>query len=411
MITRLLEGTHVPTDYAALEYQYNANRSRSGSIMLDLSGHSVQSTSSTHSNSHLSHSHSHSHSQQTQENFSQSASQALNKARGVASSFGVLMGVQSMGADKGTTGSTGGVGALDEQVHGKSTSSSKSKSTSTSKSQSPPSSPSTSPNPSPNNRVVVVDKTADSRDTQQQHTAVSEPGVGGSGNSGGNEKNNTNTNINININTETLSHSSGMSVSSGMAQLGKRFSLFGQSVRETVQTQFSNTQTGTGTGEQDHGSSADVDRDRERGQNQAQHTPGNTPVNVKLNSASKAQIRTSPLSSKPSFVIEDDGPSPPVSPAQSPKGANSSNSGGLSLSPQILTPVVRTESERAQALALHKMNGIRRGETLKISRDDLPGAVLFPATILRRIRREGEMVETMQVRKSIEWCIGFFDLL
>ncbi len=40
--------------------------------------------------------------------------------------------------------------------------------------------------------------------------------------------------------------------------------------------------------------------------------------------------------------------------------------------------IVKTDSERAQALAIHKMAGLKKGDSITISRADLPGAVLFP---------------------------------
>ena len=41
--------------------------------------------------------------------------------------------------------------------------------------------------------------------------------------------------------------------------------------------------------------------------------------------------------------------------------------------------VVKTEKEKEQALALHKMAGLRKGDSVTINRQELPGAVLFPS--------------------------------
>jgi len=41
--------------------------------------------------------------------------------------------------------------------------------------------------------------------------------------------------------------------------------------------------------------------------------------------------------------------------------------------------IVKTEKEKEQALALHKMAGLRKGDLVTINRQELPGAVLFPS--------------------------------
>ena len=47
--------------------------------------------------------------------------------------------------------------------------------------------------------------------------------------------------------------------------------------------------------------------------------------------------------------------------------------------------ISRTEKEREQALAIHKMAGLRKGDSVKISRQDLPGAILFPSMKYKEI--------------------------
>lgn len=42
--------------------------------------------------------------------------------------------------------------------------------------------------------------------------------------------------------------------------------------------------------------------------------------------------------------------------------------------------ISRTDAEKNQALAMHKLSGLRKGDKMVISRDNLPGALLFPAT-------------------------------
>ena len=42
--------------------------------------------------------------------------------------------------------------------------------------------------------------------------------------------------------------------------------------------------------------------------------------------------------------------------------------------------ISRTDAERAQALAVHRLAGLRKGDEVTISKESLPGAILFPAT-------------------------------
>ena len=48
--------------------------------------------------------------------------------------------------------------------------------------------------------------------------------------------------------------------------------------------------------------------------------------------------------------------------------------------------VTRTEAEKAQALAMHKLAGVRKGDKITISRETLPGALLFPCRKIKKIR-------------------------
>lgn len=46
--------------------------------------------------------------------------------------------------------------------------------------------------------------------------------------------------------------------------------------------------------------------------------------------------------------------------------------------------ITRTEAEKSQALALHHLSGLRKGDSITISRECLPGAILFPALVDKR---------------------------
>ena len=89
--------------------------------------------------------------------------------------------------------------------------------------------------------------------------------------------------------------------------------------------------------------------------------------------ASPTQVPTPivPSKPKPTFVIDDDeeeDESPPTSPLSSPSPVKA-----------VPNPRVHTEAERALALAMHRLNGLRRGDEITIAKEHLPGAVLFPA--------------------------------
>jgi hypothetical protein len=48
-----------------------------------------------------------------------------------------------------------------------------------------------------------------------------------------------------------------------------------------------------------------------------------------------------------------------------------------------LQKVSKTEAEKAEAIAVHRLNGLKSGDLVTISKQDLPGTVLFPATKYR----------------------------
>jgi hypothetical protein len=59
--------------------------------------------------------------------------------------------------------------------------------------------------------------------------------------------------------------------------------------------------------------------------------------------------------------------------------------------------ISRTDKEREQALALHMMAGLKKGDLISISREALPGAVLFPA-----IKYKDAKIETGDPLKESE---------
>jgi hypothetical protein len=69
-------------------------------------------------------------------------------------------------------------------------------------------------------------------------------------------------------------------------------------------------------------------------------------------------------SPSPAFTIDDDDEN--VDDGMGPKDTNK-----ISIS--------KTEQEKAQALAMHRLAGFHKGDSVAIARDSLPGAVLFPA--------------------------------
>jgi hypothetical protein len=55
--------------------------------------------------------------------------------------------------------------------------------------------------------------------------------------------------------------------------------------------------------------------------------------------------------------------------------------------------VSRSEAEKKQALALHKLSGVRKGDQVVICRDTFPGAVLFPAMKEKEVKDEaGQLI-------------------
>ena len=80
-----------------------------------------------------------------------------------------------------------------------------------------------------------------------------------------------------------------------------------------------------------------------------------------------------------SFVIdgEDDSDSDSVG-SSGHGGAPSPYAGRIAIGSQKIS-VSKTELEKAQALAMHRLAGMQQGDTFIICKENLPGAILFPA--------------------------------
>lgn len=90
--------------------------------------------------------------------------------------------------------------------------------------------------------------------------------------------------------------------------------------------------------------------------------------------AEKAAANTAPVSTNQKRAEEgedhiDDG--------MGPKDAHPTDDHKIS--------ITKSDQERAQALALHRMSGLKKGDQVTISRAELPGAILFPCTKIKEI--------------------------
>jgi len=77
---------------------------------------------------------------------------------------------------------------------------------------------------------------------------------------------------------------------------------------------------------------------------------------------------------KPAFVIDDEDEIQPPS---------ASHTNATAAAGTALQKVSKTESEKIEAIAVHRLNGLKDGDLITISKQDLPGTVLFPATKYR----------------------------
>jgi hypothetical protein len=97
-------------------------------------------------------------------------------------------------------------------------------------------------------------------------------------------------------------------------------------------------------------------------------------------------------SSGPTFVIDDDdedSTQEPSSPESTASPATDTIKEEVVVKKQSFVESIpdtdrvaisRTDAEKNQALAMHKLAGLRKGDKITISREHLPGALLFPAT-------------------------------
>jgi hypothetical protein len=114
---------------------------------------------------------------------------------------------------------------------------------------------------------------------------------------------------------------------------------------------------------------------------------GSSPNNGNGTNASTVDKPIAPMpaphSVQPAFVIDDeeddDEQTPPSSPIGSPDGSEPTAAAAAAAAAVALQRPVRTIAEKELALALHKLNGLRRGDDIIISKEHLPGAVLFPS--------------------------------
>lgn len=76
-------------------------------------------------------------------------------------------------------------------------------------------------------------------------------------------------------------------------------------------------------------------------------------------------------------------------------GATIISSDSAQAEPQQKT-AAKSDTERAQALALHRLSGLKKGDQIAITRAELPGAVLFPCTKIKEtmipIEESGELL-------------------
>ena len=172
--------------------------------------------------------------------------------------------------------------------------------------------------------------------------------------------------------TATPPQASASSSQSGTANniigdIGKRFSLFGETVKTLASEKMAEIREAVPSGSQArHGGSG-------RGNNSSHHGASGRARASSRGSTGDASA------SKPSFTIEDD--DDPLSPGSS---ANS-----------------KSKEEKALAMANHVMAGLKKGDSIAISRETLPGALLFPCTKLKRVRKK-KVVSSEDLSEDID---------
>ena len=77
-------------------------------------------------------------------------------------------------------------------------------------------------------------------------------------------------------------------------------------------------------------------------------------------------------------------------------GEGAERSGRVVIPDTTTINITRTEAEKAQALAIHRLSGMQKGDTIVIAKENLPGAVLFPSMKEKEVRDdEGEVIMVM----------------
>jgi hypothetical protein len=91
------------------------------------------------------------------------------------------------------------------------------------------------------------------------------------------------------------------------------------------------------------------------------------------------------------FVIdeddEDDDEKPPATSQSAARGSASIPETTTTIS------VTKTEAEKQQALAVHRLSGVKKGDELTIAKETFPGAILFPAMKEKEVLdEEGQLI-------------------
>jgi hypothetical protein len=103
-------------------------------------------------------------------------------------------------------------------------------------------------------------------------------------------------------------------------------------------------------------------------------------------------VRTNAFVEKPASSTAATASSAAV-PTKTPEVEDADEDDGLGPRPQwdeTKNHLNKTDQERAQALALHRMGGLRKGDAITISRSDLPGSKLFPCIKIKVIEKPVE---------------------
>jgi hypothetical protein len=153
-------------------------------------------------------------------------------------------------------------------------------------------------------------------------------------------------------------------------EVGKRFSVFGATVQTFASEKVAEINSAVVATSRDrsgsttsNGSGTSTGGGRRRA--------GSNMSNNSSNHGSGSSTGAAGKNSAPSFTIED------TDDNMSSPGASRE----------------RTKEELALAMANHAMAGLKKGDTIPISRDALPGALLFPCTKMKKVKKESKTAE------------------